>query len=197
MHYRSFAEGYSTTDVKQMGSRYVFSSDMLYNHRLKQIGAIAPSLIRQMDGLFQRKGDEIKKIYENVMDEDILSGKEDPELSRKIEVLFDSDEDFKKESEKLKSTFENMEKLKKSGFYVDIKHGKVRTPEDLTEREYRDVSRIFQELISSYAESVLGVIQPRREQLHRKVMDTLAQKQVRPAFGRRNKRQSRIGDGKT
>lgn len=188
IQYRSIAEGYTTTDVNKIGETYVFSPDILYNHKMKQLDAVAPSLIRLIDNLMQRKGEEVRKIFENVKEEDFMSGKEDPEIRKKIEALFDNDPEFREESDKLKATFDNMEILKKRGFYIDVKRGKVQTPEDLTTEEYNRLSRIFDDLASSYGDRVAGIIPGRGEEFHRKFMDGIAKRQTRPGFSRNNKK---------
>ena len=191
IHYRSFAEGYSTTDIKKMGETYVFSQNILYNHKIKQLDAISPYMIRLLDDLMQRRGEEIEKISENVKVEDLVAGKIDPEITKKLIDLVDSDPKFNEKSKKLKDIFDNMEVLKERGFYVGIKKGEVQTPEDLTAEEYNRLLRIFDDLVVSYSDRVLGIIPGRGEEFHQMVMKNLAKMQTRPAFSRLDRKNRR------
>lgn len=195
-HYRSMAEGATTTDVKKLGKTWVYSPKVPYTHELKHMFAGAGGIVDPFMKVLNENKKDIDAMIESLGIPDDLQSfltSENEEKSRQIyEKFFGSNDELQKKSDELKYLIKNMERIKELGFYIDLKEGKVIGPKDVLEDDYKRLKSHLDELFLHYGASIVGNIKPSSRELSKKVLDELAKRQKIPSMGKyKHKRETK------
>lgn len=185
-HYRSFAEGLTTTDVRMIGKIWVFDKKVIYEHELKQMYSTASGIIQPFFDVVKRKKDKIDAAFLSLDLPDDPSVPLLPETEEKMKIIFekffDSDQEFRKISTNLRSLMERMEGLKEQGLYVDIKDGKILSPAGISKDDFMLLRNHFNHLVISFGGSIAGIGQFEKGTFHMKFLNNLAKSQKKPSF---------------
>jgi AbiV family abortive infection protein len=185
-HFRSMASGLTTTDVFQLGNTWVYSTKVIYEHELKHVFSAASGIIEPFMNVLNEKKAEIDAMIESVglLEDgiDFFSDEYKERAGKIYEKFFQSDPELQRKTETLKNLMERMESIKETGFYVDIKDGKVVGPKDVPKDDYLLLRGHFDNLFFHYGSGIAGIVDSRNAALSKLVLDSLAKRQKKPSF---------------